>query len=166
MSLAGQRVDPARYQLIPRCLVFACREGRVLLQRIPADRGAWAGRWNGVGGHLLQGESAEDGARREFSEETGLSLKTILLAGLLVVDVGSSPGIGVVIFVGEAGHGDPRVGREGELAWFAPDETAQADTVDDLPALLPRALAVMDGAAPFTSLKTFGADGSGAVHFD
>lgn len=166
MSLAGQRVDPGRYQVIPRALIFAVREGRVLLQRIPPGRGAWAGRWNGVGGHLTQGESPEQAARREFSEETGLTLEAVRFAGLLLVDVGSSPGIGILVFVGEAGEGDPRAGREGELAWFAPEAAEPTETVNDLPSLLPRTLAVLEGAAPFTALKTFGPDGSGSVRFD
>lgn len=166
MSLAGQRADASRYQVIPRALVFGIRREGVLLQRVAADRGAWAGLWNGPGGHIHQGESPEAAARREFAEETGLTLTDPRLAGVVLVDVGGSPGIGVFVFVGGVSEGDPQAGPEGELAWFKPGEAAAAPTVADVPAILGRAMAVLDGAPPFTARTTFAADGSPLLRFD
>ncbi len=89
MSLAGQRVDARRYQLVPRTLIFGFRQDRVLLQRVPEGRSAWAGLWNGVGGHVEQGESPAEAAQREFVEETGLKPAGLRLAGTIMVDGGS-----------------------------------------------------------------------------
>lgn len=166
MLLAGQRVDESRYQVIPRTLIFGLRQGKVLLQRVAADRGAWAGLWNGPGGHIVQGESPEAAATREFREETGLELERPRLAGVLVVDVGSPPGIGVFVFVGEVAAGDARAGPEGDLAWFTPGDVAAERTVDDVPALLRRAVAVQAGAPAFTALTTFAPDGTPTLRFD
>jgi 8-oxo-dGTP diphosphatase len=166
MSLEGQRVDPGRYQLIPRTLIFGLRDGRVLLQQVPAARGAWAGLWNGVGGHVEAGESAETAARREFTEETGLTLKSAVLAGTLFVDVGTSPGVGVFIYVGEVAEGEPTRSTEGDLRWFEPGAVADLPTVGDLPVLLPRAIEALDGGRPFSAATSYSRDGEMTTRFD
>ena len=158
MSLDGQRLDASRYQLVPRTLVFGFRDHRVLLQRVPAGRGAWAGLWNGIGGHVERGESAAHSARREFREETGLDLLSLRLAGNVIVDLGESPGIGFTVFAAEVGRGQPVSGKEGELAWFSPDEAARAGVVEDLPTLLPRVIASLDGAPPFSAVYRYDSD--------
>ena len=166
MSLAGQRPDPARYQILPRTLIFGTRDGRVLLQKVPESRGAWAGLWNGIGGHVAQGESPGRSARREFAEETGLTIHHLQMAGLLLVDIGSSPGIGVFVFVGEVFFFFFQPNDEGDLSWFDPQETNQIPTVADLPILLPRALAVQSGGPPFSAVTQFRPDGTGEVRID
>lgn len=56
--------------------------GRVLL--IEKRRPAWqAGRLNGIGGKLEEGETCEDAMRRECAEETGLVVTHWTNAGLL-----------------------------------------------------------------------------------
>jgi 8-oxo-dGTP diphosphatase len=155
MSLDGQRLDPSRYLLVPRTLIFGYREGKVLLQRVPPGRGAWAGLWNGIGGHVERGESAATAARREFREETGLELRGLHLAGHVIVDLGASPGIGFAVFAATVGEGMPVSGEEGKLRWFSPEEADQAPVVEDLPTLLPRAQACLLGAAPFTAVYTY-----------
>ena len=55
-------------------LVF--REGRVLLGRRLGSHGA--GTWAPPGGHLEDGESVDDCARREVAEETGLALGALV----------------------------------------------------------------------------------------
>ena len=161
MSLAGQRVDARRYQLVPRTLVFGFRQDRLLLQRVPEGRSAWAGLWNGVGGHVEQGESPAEAARREFFEETGLELTDLRLAGTITVDVGSSPGIGISVFTAKADGVPATSGVEGELRWFSSEEAASAPKVEDLPTLLPRVLQSFAGAPPFTAAYSY--DHSGAL---
>jgi 8-oxo-dGTP diphosphatase len=155
MSLDGQRLDASRYLLVPRTLIFGFRDRRVLLQRVPPGRGAWAGLWNGIGGHVERGESAGQAARREFREETGLDLIELRLAGEVNVDLGTSPGIGFSVFAASVADGVPVPGEEGELAWFLPEEAAGAPVVEDLPSLLPRAVACLDGASPFTAVYRY-----------
>ena len=152
MSLDGQRLDPSRYQVVPRTLIFGFHDRKVLLQRVPPGRGAWAGLWNGIGGHVERGESAGQAARREFREETGLDLLELRLAGEVIVDLGAGTGIGFSVFTASVAEGTPISGEEGELRWFSPEEAAEAQVVEDLPTLLPRAVACLDGAPPFTAV--------------
>ena len=159
MSLAGQRLDGSRYVLVPRTLVFGFRDGKVLLQKVPPKRGAWAGLWNGIGGHIEPGESAAQAAAREFHEETNLSLTELRLAGGVIVDLGASPGIGISVFSGRVGDGTPVAGAEGELRWFVPAETRPEDLVEDLPTLLPRAMACLNGAPPFSAIYRYDSSG-------
>lgn len=52
------------------------REGRIYLQKRAGHKDVQPGRWDtSVGGHLLPGESFEDGAAREMGEELRLSGK-------------------------------------------------------------------------------------------
>jgi len=152
MSLDGQRLDAKRHQIVPRTLIFGFHDRRVLLQRVPPGRGAWAGLWNGIGGHVERGESAGQAARREFREETGLDLLELRLAGEVIVDLGASPGIGFSVFAASVSEGTPISSEEGQLRWFSPEEAAEAPVVEDLPTLLPRAVACLDGAPPFTAV--------------
>lgn len=160
MAIAGQRPDPARYQVIPRCLIFARREGRVLLQQVAPGRSSWEGLWNGIGGHVERGESPLEAATREFHEEVGLRLAAGALAGTLVVDLGADPGLVLFVFVGEAGSGEPKASEEGRLGWFSPEAIDSLPVVSDLPLLLPRALAVLDGAPPFSGRSFYDASGT------
>jgi len=166
MSLAGQRVDARRYQLVPRTLVFGFRQGRLLLQRVPEGRSAWAGLWNGVGGHVEQGESPADAARREFFEESGLEPAGLRLVGTITVDVGTSPGIGISVFTANVDEGSATSGAEGELRWFSLEEAASAPTVEDLPALLPRVVQCLEGAPPFTAAYSYDDSGRLRIRFD
>jgi 8-oxo-dGTP diphosphatase len=166
MSLGGQRLDPTRYQVVPRTLVLGVREGMVLLQRVPPGRGAWAGLWNGIGGHVEQGESPGQAARREFREETGLELTELHLAGQVIVDPGASPGIAFTVFVARLGAGEPISGDEGALGWFRPEEISPGSFVEDLPILLPRSLACLTGAAPFTAVYRYGPDRKLTIEID
>ena len=140
MSQAGQRLDPARYTIVPRTLSFLVHGQQVLLLRLGADRGEWAGRLNGIGGHIEPGEDVLTSARREIREEAGLSPGDLHLCGIVMIDVGP-PGIGLFVFVGTA-QGDPPQdgGPEGEAVWVDLGHLSEQATVEDLPELLPRAL--------------------------
>jgi len=166
MTLAGQRFDPRRYAVIPRCLVFGIEGDRLLLLHLPPDRGPWGGLYNGIGGHIEVGEDPRSAARREFREETGLTPGELVLAGVVMVDTGHSPGIGLYVFLaqatGEVGAGT----REGTPIWVRRDELPALPLVADLPTLLPRALAVLDGAAPpFSAFYRYDADGALHITF-
>lgn len=100
--------------------VVAIDGGRALLirRRWPPDEGMWAV----PGGYVECDETVEDAARREFNEETGLTV-----GGLRLAAVRSSPDrhpkqVIAVIFLGEA-SGEPRAGDDAtEAAWFQLDE--------------------------------------------
>ena len=155
MSLAGQRLQPDRYTVIPRTLTFLTRPDEILLIRLGPDRGEWSGLLNGVGGHIEQGEDPVQSARREITEETGLTAAELMLAGVVIIDTGEKPGIGLYVFVGEAENGELTPGGEGTPEWIRQDELDEASLVADLPVLIPEALARREGAAPFSAIYKY-----------
>ncbi|HEY71321.1 MAG TPA: NUDIX domain-containing protein [Anaerolineae bacterium] len=165
MSLAGQRLQPNRYSLIPRTLTFLTRQDQVLLLRLSPDRGEWAGLLNGVGGHVEPGEDPLQSARREIEEETGLSPSDLRLAGVVIIDTGSSPGIGLYVFVGKAEEGKPRVGSEGTPEWISLNTLDDASLVEDLPILLPKALASYEKPIPFSARYEYDEAGALRIRF-
>lgn len=62
-------------------LCLLCQPPRILLGM--KKRGFGAGRWNGFGGKLEQGESIEEAAKREFLEEAGITVGEIDKRGVL-----------------------------------------------------------------------------------
>lgn len=164
MSLAGQNVQPTRYTVVPRTLVFLTRPGAVLLLRIPPGRGAWSGLYNGVGGHLEQGEDPLRGAAREVREETGLTPYRLRLCGVVLVDTGSRPGIGLYVFRGRARGAAAPAGPEGAAAWVPVEALDGLPLVEDLPTLLPRVLKQRAGAPPFCAVYRY--DPAGALQIE
>ncbi len=132
--------DSRRYAVIPRTLIFLRRGQEVLLLRGAEGKRLWAGRYNGVGGHIEAGESPLESARRELREETGLEADLALRA-VIHVTFPHPPGVMLFVFVGEAPpDAHPRPSAEGEPVWVAPSDWAHLPLVDDLPWLLPRIL--------------------------
>ena len=80
MPRSDQGITGDRYTLIPRVLIFLTRGDSVLLIEGAATKRLWAGKYNGIGGHVEQGESALEAAKRELLEETGLQAE-LRLAG-------------------------------------------------------------------------------------
>lgn len=158
MFRQGQRPRPDRYAVTPRSLVFLLRGDQVLLLRLAEGRGAWAGRMNGLGGHIEAGEDPYDAARREVVEETGLIPGEMRLAGAVLVDVGTSPGIGIYVFVGTS-DGEPQSSVEGQAEWVPVNQLGALPLVQDLPELLPLALACYRQGSTFTGVYRFDEEG-------
>jgi 8-oxo-dGTP diphosphatase len=166
MSLAGQNPQPGRYTIIPRTLSFLLSGGDVLLIRLPEDGSAWSGCLNGVGGHIEQGEDPLSAARREIVEETGISPLGLTLSGVVIVDIGSKTGVGLYVFIGKAPDGaEIRAGQEGTPEWISLKALEQHDVVEDLPALIPRALTSYKENMPFSAVYTYDQEGNLSIHF-
>jgi 8-oxo-dGTP diphosphatase len=166
MSKAGQRLDPTRYTIVPRMLSFILRGDQVLLLRVAADRGEWAGRLNGLGGHVEAGEDVLTSARREIREEAGLSPGDLRLCGVVLIDTGRSPGIGLYVCVGQAEEcATPHAGREGEPVWVNINDLARHSLVQDLPVLLPRALDCYRRNSSFSALYRYDRNGALRISF-
>lgn len=107
-------------------LCFAHDDSNVLLGM--KKRGFGAGRWNGFGGKLQEGESVEDAARREFNEETGLMSKNISKKGSLTFIYNHDQLImevhvfSVLDYVGELRETEEMLPK-----WFSRDEIPFAD---------------------------------------
>lgn len=138
-----------RYTAIPRTLSFVTRGDRVLLLRGAPTKRIWANRYNGFGGHVERDEDIYASARRELEEETGLTIKSISLRGVINVDAGHEVGIIVFVFNADEVEGEPRASEEGTFEWVTRDQLATLDLVEDLPAILPRIFEAQHGDPPF-----------------
>lgn len=165
MSLDGQRLSQNRYTVIPRTLSFLIRPGEVLLMRVGSDHRSWSGRLNGVGGHIEQGENPLDSAYREILEETGLTARDLRLTGVVLVDTGQETGIGLYVFVGKAEDGQISAADEGDPGWYPMSDLDQFALVEDVHAILPRALKSYAGQAPFSALYTYSSSGDLQIRF-
>lgn len=165
MSLTGQRPDPSRYRVVPRTLAFLTRGSQVLLQRARDDHGAWAGRYNGIGGHLEPGEDPLSGARREIREETGLEPDRLTLRGVVLIDTGQPIGVALYVFRGECPAGEPTPGPEGTAAWFHLADLEAVPLVEDLPTILPLVLPGREDGPPFSAVYRCDAHGRLSIVF-
>ncbi|XP_063564419.1 oxidized purine nucleoside triphosphate hydrolase isoform X2 [Gorilla gorilla gorilla] len=87
-------------------LVLVLQPQRVLLGM--KKRGFGAGRWNGFGGKVQEGETIEDGARRELQEESGLTVDALHKVGQIVFEfVGEPELMDVHVFCTDSVQGTP-----------------------------------------------------------
>jgi 8-oxo-dGTP diphosphatase len=133
--------------------VVLLRSGsRVLLMRHPATSDRFAGRWNGIGGHVEPGEGVRAAARRELREEAGLDVPALRLRG--VVHETGLLGHAYVIFFFVGDVPEPRVvpALGLELAWHERDRLGELPLVDDLHELLP---ALLETSEPLLAVERF-----------
>jgi 8-oxo-dGTP diphosphatase len=154
-----------RYTVIPRVNCFL-RHGRdVLLLKGASDKRIWAGRYNGVGGHVERDEDPLTAARREIREETGLEVRELRLGGIVHVCLSKGPGVLMFLFTGEAPSREVHPSAEGTLEWVDPARIGELPAVEDLPVLLPRLLETPLGAPPFFARSYYDAEGHLRVEF-
>jgi len=158
-----QNLNLARYQIVPRVLVFVWRGESLLLLRIKG-KGRWDGRYNGLGGHIERGETPIEAAHRELMEESGLQAD-LRLVGTLLIDTGENPGIGLFIFSGEARPSQLVPSDEGDLAWILPGDVEHLPLLDDVPILLRRIREMRFGDEPFSARSFYDADGALQIVF-
>jgi 8-oxo-dGTP diphosphatase len=157
MPLSDQRIDPSRYQLIPRVSIYLREGDAYLLMKGSAGRKRWPGKYNGVGGHLERGEDVLGAATRELREETGLDA-SLWLCGTIVVDAGDV-GVGLYVFSGEMVGGLLQRSAEGTPEWVPFDDVPALPTVEDVPALLTRIHRMQRGDAPFAARSFYDSEG-------
>lgn len=81
-------------------------------------RGFGAGRWNGYGGKVQQGESVEDGLVREVKEESGIELTDFNPVGFMRFE-NVEKFVDVYIFEATSWKGEPVETEEMAPAWFS-----------------------------------------------
>lgn len=127
----------------------------VLLLRHPPSSDRFAGRWNGIGGHVEAGEDVRASARRELREEAGIHVKGLRLRGVIHEAGMQGHAYVIFLFVGEAPSRALHPAPGLELRWQPLADLDALDVVDDVRELLPRLLGAED---PVFVTETF--DGS------
>ena len=166
MGVEDQKATLDRYVLVPRTLVFLTRGHEILLLKGAPDKRLWAGKYNGVGGHVQRGEALLTAAHRELVEETGLRA-SLWLCGIVTID--AEPQVGVVLFVfrGEPTSPDAlvRASTEGQPVWVPLDAWQQLPLVEDLPVLLPKVLNARPDQPTFFARYAYDEEGNLHVAF-
>jgi 8-oxo-dGTP diphosphatase / 2-hydroxy-dATP diphosphatase len=105
----------------PLTLCLILENNKILLGM--KKRGFGAGRWNGFGGKLDEGESLEDAARRELMEEVGLEALDLTEKGVLDFEFENDPKIlEVHIFLITKYKGKSEETEEMKPQWFDIDK--------------------------------------------
>ena len=156
MPQSDQGIARDRYMLIPRVLIFLTRGGSVLLLKGAPKKRLWAGKYNGVGGHIEQGEDALTAANRELFEETGLR-SALRLAGTVIVDAGERVGVCLFIFRGESESGEPSPSAEGQAAWIPLSQLKDYPLVEDVAVLLNHLRGMSEFERPFSARSYYDA---------
>ena len=120
-------------------LCFIHDNERVLLGM--KKRGFGAGKWNGFGGKLEEGETLAAAARREVKEEAGLEVTALSRAGTLeFVYPLEEKTLEVALFRTQEYAGKPKETDEMRPQWFPLDAVPFSEMWLDDPHWLPRFL--------------------------
>lgn len=107
-------------------------------------RGFGAGRWNGFGGKVEQGETLEQSALRELQEESGLTAKQISRVGEIEFTFANGDHLLCHLFAVPSHSlvGEPQESEEMKPQWFAHHEIPYEQMWSDDAVWLPH---VLDG---------------------
>jgi 8-oxo-dGTP diphosphatase len=109
--------------MILATLCYLRRPGQTLmLHRTKRPGDIHAGKWNGLGGKFLPGESPEQCVIREIYEESGLQIAHPRLHGLLVFAGFKGDDWYVFVFTADDFSGELKENEEGYLQWIPDSE--------------------------------------------
>ena len=163
MPKSDQGITKDRYMLIPRTAIFVRRGDEYLLIKGAPTKRLWAGKYNGIGGHVERGENILSSAQRELFEEAGL-MADLWLCGTVIVDAGDT-GICLFVFCGDNPRGEIKAGKEGIVEWVGKEAVLHLPVVEDLPILLDRIHSMQRGAPPFAARSFYNEDDKLTVVF-
>ena len=109
--------------MILATLCYITHAGKTLmLHRTKRPGDIHAGKWNGLGGKFLPGESPEECVIREVREESGLEIVQPHLSGLLMFPGFKGDDWYVFVFTATEFNGELRENEEGYLQWIPTEE--------------------------------------------
>jgi 8-oxo-dGTP diphosphatase len=109
-------------------LCYLRSEGRTLfMHRNSGPEDVHFGKWNGLGGKFMPGETPEDCVKREVLEESGLNIYSPAMAGILTFpDFSHDKDWYVFVFTADTFDGAlADSGNEGSLEWIPDEEVFQ-----------------------------------------
>jgi 8-oxo-dGTP diphosphatase len=155
MGREEQGIDKQRYCVIPRTLILIFADREVLLLKGAASKKRWAGRYNGLGGHVERGEDVLSAAKRELYEESGLADLQLHLCGTVFCDVEESWGVAMYVYKGDAEKTGLQPSEEGTLEWVPVSGLESMNIVDDMRVIIPRVFAWTVGDEPFSATNVY-----------
>jgi 8-oxo-dGTP diphosphatase len=77
-----------------------------------------------IGGHVELGEGIEEAAKREVKEESGVTVHSVDLKGIIYIRSQNTGDYDVIMFIFTSNDftGEPVAGREGTFEWVSTDE--------------------------------------------
>lgn len=160
MPASDQGVRSDRNLVIRRSLVFLFDSDSVLLIKGAPDKRLWAGKYNGIGGHIEEGEETLIGTNRELFEETGIEGVRLDLNGTIAIDTGNPPGILIAVFSGDYDKSaDLHSSHEGCLEWYELKDVPNLPVVEDIPVLLEQVIRSREERKTFFGYYWYDGDG-------
>lgn len=101
-------------------------DGILMLHRTKKENDMNKDKYIGVGGHVEQGESPEECVAREVMEETGLTMKSFSLRGVITFVIDDLDEY-TFLYTCDEYEGTIKTCDEGELEWI------KEDRIEDLP---------------------------------
>ena len=110
--------------IVASTLCYLKKDGQTLmLHRIKKDRDIHDGKWNGLGGKMLPGETPEECVIREVREESGLAITAPQLRGVMTFPkFKDDEDWYVFLFTADQFSGDMIECDEGHLEWIDDDK--------------------------------------------
>jgi 8-oxo-dGTP diphosphatase len=138
--------DLGLYKVVPLTMIFLVDGDRVLTLKRNEDKKIYPGKISGFGGKVEPGEGLEASARREFVEETGLTVDKMELRGTMIRIVDGDYINEMYIFVARGFSGEQfETSDEGKIKWRTIDDfRSNPDTVDHIPLYLEQVIAGSD----------------------